>query len=193
MALGLGLVFLGYLLAYSGVKGVNPWQSFLDAFGHSDVVLPRPGEAIASDYSVGTGPGSNNPGTGATGNPRGGRTGGGTLPPSGASVTGTAPTRAFTAAVKLRFPSAIFDGIYSCRKIIPHGGGTSNEWSQHSWGNAVDFTGSAQLMTQIVNFAQANISKYSIANVIPPGSAVNAVHVDFNPPGVGTPPCAGGP
>jgi len=106
----------------------------------------------------------------------------------------TARALVFSAAVQGRFPSARFEGIYSCRHIIPHDGGGSSEWSEHAWGNAVDFGGSDQTMSNIMAFAERNKDSFGIDNIIGPGSAVDAVHVDFFPNHYGqVPPCAGGP
>lgn len=127
----------------------------------------------------------------------GGGGGGGDSGGSGGTTPAGIPltTVKFQHDIFQQFPNASFMGICSCRHIIPHDGGTSSIWSEHSWGNAIDVGGSATLMNQIMAWAQRNKAHYSINNIIGPGSAVNCVHVDFFPSHAGqTPPCAhGGP
>lgn len=98
---------------------------------------------------------------------------------------------AFSAVVKVRFPGLRSLGICSCRKIIPHSGGTSPYWSEHSWCNAEDWTGSAADMAALMAFARRNRSRFGIVNVIGPGPACNCVHIDYAPNHAGqVPPCA---
>ncbi len=106
------------------------------------------------------------------------------------------PRAAFcAAATKVRFGWAVPSGMVGvCRTIIPHDGGTSSTWSEHSWGNAFDVAGSASQMAMLMGWLEARRSFFQINNLIGPGSAVNVVHVDFLPSHAGTvPPCAGGP
>ncbi len=106
------------------------------------------------------------------------------------------PRAAFcAAATKVRFGWAVPSGMVGvCRTIIPHDGGTSSTWSEHSWGNAFDVAGSATQMATLMGWLEARRSFFAINNLIGPGSAVNVVHVDFFPSHAGTvPPCAGGP
>lgn len=173
MTAGLVLAFLAYLLIYAGVKGVHPWGPIVEAFGGQ--APPPPGGSNAPDagQSVGTGP--------VTGSAAG------QLTPEAAKAK---------AAIEQTYPDLGYLGGYNCRHIRPHDGSESDEWSEHSWGNAIDFSGPAALMRKLIVWANLphNKLRYKINNVIPPGSAVNAVHIDFFPSHAGqTPPCAGSP
>lgn len=170
MTAGLVLAFLGYMLVYAAVKNEHPWASVVRAFGGQP---PPP-------------PGSTNEAPGHS------------QAPGGAGVVQapgflTPPAQKALAAITDTYPDLAYQGGFNCRRIIPHDGGTSDEWSEHAWGNALDFTGPAVLMRKLVAWANVPHIKlrYKIANVIPPGSAVNSVHIDFVPSHTGqTPPCA---
>ena len=168
MTPGLLAVFLGVLLVDAAVRGVHPWCPILEAFGAE--CPPAPGAAA---LAVATG--------GATSTTH-----------SGVGEL-TAAAAAFHAEVTQRFPQARYLGGFSCRTIRPHDGGSSSTWSEHAWSNAVDYTGTPKIMARIGAFAQLNRNRFDVNNVIPPGSAINAVHIDFLPSHAGqTPPCAGG-
>lgn len=81
-----------------------------------------------------------------------------------------------------------------CRKIR-----RSDRWSQHAWGNALDLHGDGDTLGVLANWLEAHAAEFSIRNVCyfdrgPCNRADhrNHIHVDFNPRGIGTPPCAGG-
>jgi hypothetical protein len=92
-------------------------------------------------------------------------------------------------------------GICSCRDIA----GTSS-WSQHAYCNAEDIHGSSSTMQNVFDYLVANADKLSVANCIYNRRIWNKAggnhyydgsnphydhcHVDFNPQGSGTPPCA---
>lgn len=123
-----------------------------------------------------------------SGNGGGGGGGGGTTP-SGIPQT----TIDFQRAFERVFPSAHFLGICNCRKIIPHSGGTSSTWSEHSWGNAIDYTGSASQQNQMMAWARRNKGQFRVNNIIGPGPGCDCTHFDFFPSHAGqTPPCAHG-
>ena len=72
--------------------------------------------------------------------------------------------------------------------------GTST-WSQHAYGNAVDFMVAGEPHRQLAMFLNANRSGLDIAHLLadpyfpsPLGNHYNHVHVDFNPQWTGTPP-----
>jgi hypothetical protein len=170
MTAGLVAAFLGYLLVWAAVKGVHPWAPIVEAFG-------------------GTPPPS--PGSSGTRRPHGGPGGG---PGPGAGPGGlTMRAARCKLAIDRTYPGLDYLGGPACRKIIPHDGGTSDTWSEHAWGNAIDYGGSAELMRKLIVWANLNKVRYQINNVIPPGAAVNVVHIDFLPSHAGqVPPCAGG-
>jgi hypothetical protein len=177
---GLLLAFLGYLLVYAGIKGVHPWAPIVEAFGGT--APPPPGSRSATPDATGS------PGGGIT-EPRQGRS-------TGAGTGGlTRRAEVCKAAIEQTYPDLAYLGGPVCRKIIPHDGGESDVWSEHAWGNAIDFSGPGWLMRKLIVWANLphNKLRYGIYEVIPPGSAVNAVHIDFVPNHAGqTPPCAGG-
>jgi hypothetical protein len=172
---GLLLGFIAYLLIYAGVKGIHPWGPIVEAFG---------GQAPAPPGSRSTGPDG----------PSGGSIG--TGPTTGSAATLTDAAAKAKAAIERLYPDLHYQGGYVCRTINPHDGGTSDEWSEHAWANAIDFTGSSVLMRKLLVWANLphNRLRFKINNVIPPGSSVNSVHIDFFPSHSGqTPPCAGSP
>jgi hypothetical protein len=176
MTAGLLLAFLGYLLIYAGIKGVHPWAPVVEAFGGR--APAPPGSRSGSPESAATP--TREAGAGVTTTGEGGLT--------------RAANRC-KEAIEQTYPELEYLGGPSCRKIIPHDGGTSDQWSEHAWGNAIDFGGPAWAQRKLVVWANLphNKLRYQIANVIPAGSAVNAVHIDFFPSHTGqTPPCAGG-
>jgi hypothetical protein len=68
-------------------------------------------------------------------------------------------------------------------------------WSQHAYGNAVDFMCSGELHRQIAYFVNANRGGLDVAHLLadpyfpsPLGNHYNHVHVDFYPQWGGTPP-----
>jgi len=68
-------------------------------------------------------------------------------------------------------------------------------WSQHAYGNAVDFMCSGELHRRIAFFVDANRSGLDVAHLLadpyfpsPLGDHYNHVHVDFHPAWGGTPP-----
>ena len=175
MTAGLLLGFIAYLLIYAGVKGVHPWGPIVEAFG---------GQAPAPPGSRSTGPDGDS-GTSI-----------GTGPTTGSAATLTDAAAKAKAAIERLYPDASYLGGYSCRHIIPHDGGESDEWSEHAWANAIDFGGPTVIQRKIQVWANLphNRLRFKINNVIPAGSAVNAVHIDFFPSHAGqSPPCAGAP
>lgn len=177
MTAGLLLAFLAYLLIYAGVKNVHPWGPIVEAFG-GRAPAPPGTRSGTPDRSAGE----------AAGAIQG--------PPSAGDGTLTDPAARAKAAIEKLYPDLAYQGGWSCRHIIPHDGGTSDEWSEHAWANAIDFTGPAVLMRKLMVWANLphNRLRYKINNVVPPGSAVNSVHIDFFPAHSGqVPPCAGGP
>jgi hypothetical protein len=182
VGIALAAAFAGYLLIYAGLKGVHPWCPVVTAFGGT--CPPPPGST--SVLSTGTTRGAT-----AVAPPLvGGHVGqGGASGPGGL----TERAQAFLDAVRQRFPGAVYQGGFQCRPIIPHNGGTSDEWSEHAWGNAVDIDGPDEGTEQaIMAFAESNRFVFGVNNVIGPGSAVPSVHVDFLPSHAGqVPPCAG--
>lgn len=169
MTIGLLAAFLGVVLIDAAIRGVRPWCPLVEAFGGACEGSHDERMAMATT--------------------------GQHIAHSGSSGSGelTARAEAFRDAVERQYPQANYLGGFSCRTIRPHGGGSSDQWSEHAWANAVDFGGSADVMRRILVFANLNRNRYGINNIIPPGSAVNAVHVDFMPGHSGqTPPCAGG-
>jgi len=181
MTLGLVTGFLGILLAYSAIRDEHPWCPILQAFGKS--CPPKPGgeSPLAAMRSAGTAVAGIIPGTGS---------------PGGSTPSGlTQRAAAFKAAVEAAIPGAAANylGGLVCRMIHPHDGGTSSTVSEHAWGNAVDYGGSTQLQHRIYAFAMAGKIRFGIINIIPAGSAVDAVHVDFAPSHAGQPcPCTSG-
>lgn len=180
MTAGLILAFLGYLLVYSGIKGVHPWKPLVEAFGGQGP--PAPGT-------------DNVPG-GARTRPHGGPGGG----PGPGAGPGGLTLRAYRCklAIDQTYPDLAYLGGPDCRRIKPHDRAPkpNDPWSEHAWGNAIDYSGPAGLMAKLVVWASLPHIRlrFGINNVIPPGSAVNAVHIDFLPSHAGqTPPCAGGP
>jgi len=68
-------------------------------------------------------------------------------------------------------------------------------WSQHAYGNAVDFMCSGELHRQIAYFVNTNRGGLDVAHLLadpyfpsPLGNHYNHVHVDFYPQWGGTPP-----
>ncbi len=179
MSAGLLLAFLGYLLVYAGVKGVHPWAPIAEAFGAAPPAPPG---------GRNTGPGIN-PKTGGVGLAPGEQYG----PPT-ESTGGLTPAAAKAkAAIDQTYPDLAYLGGPSCRCIKPHDGGTSSEVSEHAWGNAIDYGGPAALMRKLIVWGNLphNRLRFKIANVIPPGAAIDAVHIDFLPSHTGQPcPCS---
>jgi hypothetical protein len=71
----------------------------------------------------------------------------------------------------------------------------TNTWSQHAYGNAVDFMCSGELHRRIAFFLDANRGGLDIAHLLadpyfpsPLGNHYGHVHVDFYPAWGGTPP-----
>jgi hypothetical protein len=174
LPLALLALFVGYLLINAGIRNEHPWAEIVQGFGGAPPGAPgiSPGQ-----------PGSITP----PGQPRGGETAGRV-----GTSSGTPAVQAFDAAVQAKFPGLFEDaGVCACRTIIPHNGGSSDNWSEHAWCNAKDYRGSAANMARLMIFANVNRRRYKLVNVIPPGTAVNVVHVDFAPSHSGqTPPCA---
>jgi hypothetical protein len=177
LPLALLALFVGYLLINAGVRNQHPWAEIVQAFGGSPPGAPgvSPGQPD-SITPPGQGPIQGPPGLG----------------PEAGTSQGTLAVQAFDRAVMAtRFGKRLTNvGVCACRTINPHSGGSSSTWSQHAWCNAKDYGGSAVAMAQLMVFANANRRRYKLANIIPPGSAINVVHVDFLPAGKGTPPCA---
>ena len=172
MTLGLVTGFLGILLAYSAIRNEHPWCPVLTAFGKP--CPPKPG---------GAGP------LAALADRAAGLVGGQAVVPG----TGQALVDAFWAAAQRKFPNVENAGVCACRHIIPHDGGTSDTWSEHSWCNAIDLRADATTMAKIMLWANVVKVKFKINNIIGPGSAVAVVHVDFLPSHAGeVPPCASG-
>lgn len=181
MTAGLVLAFLGYLLVYAGVKGVHPWAPIVEAFG---------GTAPAPPGGKNRGPGIV-PGTGGVGLAPGEQYG----PPT--EATGGLTVRAARAkeAIDRTYPDLGYLGGPSCRCIKPHDGGSSDIVSEHAWGNALDYGGPAALQRKLVVWGNLphNRIRFGINDVIPGGSEIDAVHIDFMPSHAGQPcPCAGG-
>lgn len=179
LPLGMIGAALGLLLVNAAVKGEHPFAPISRAFGLSDP--PAPGASASALV-------------------------GDTLTQVGETV-GTAVSaagdtasrvRAFKAAITDRFPGLRFAGECACRHIIPHDRAATNDepWSQHAYNvgggecNAVDYSGSDDEMRRATAWCNLNKVRFGIANVIPPGSAVNALHVDFAPNRTGDPGCS---
>lgn len=171
MTIGLVLLLAAYILIYAGVKGVHPWGPIVEAFGGK---APPP-------------PGSTSEAPGRTKQAAAG------YEPVVAAGGLTDRAAACKEAIDRQYPNLEYLGGFNCRHIIPHGGGESSEWSEHAWSNAIDYGGDAGTMRKLMVWATLNKVRFRIVNIIPPGSAVNAVHLDFAPSHTGqTPPCAGG-
>jgi hypothetical protein len=170
MTAGLVLAFLGYLLVWAAVKGVHPWAPIVEAFGGT--IPPAPGASINPQGGVGT-------------EPYGPPTQSGGLTPAALAAK---------AAIEQTYPNLTYRGGFVCRHEIPHSGQPSEDWSEHAWGNAIDFgePGQEADMRKLMVWATLNKLRYRIVNIIGPGSAVVTVHLDFAPSHDGqTPPCAG--
>lgn len=183
MTAGLLLAFLAYLLLYAGVKGVHPWGPIVESFGGK--APPPPGSKSGTPDR----PAKSGEGVGIASEPKGG----GGIGSSGL----TRNAQAAYDAIRATYPGLLYVGGPNCRRIIPHDHAPTGDepWSEHAWGNAIDFEGPAALMRKLMVWANLPHIKlrYKINNVIPPGSAVPAVHIDFFPSHTGqTPPCAGG-
>lgn len=87
------------------------------------------------------------------------------------------------------FPLLVDWGIYNCRDIA----GT-NTPSQHAWANAVDLHPLTKSYgDKAAAYIQANAGSLHIANLLwQVPDHYDHIHADFNPQGVGTPPCMGG-
>lgn len=179
MPLILLTLFTGYLLVNAAVKNEHPLASIITAFGGS--APPVPGRdplegAVEAGRQTGSPPKQGGETSGAVG-----------------TSAGTSEVQAFHAAVVDRFGDQLTSaGVCACRTIRPHSGGSSSTWSQHAWCAAEDWRGSAAAMARLMAWgSRPSIRRrYKIRNLIPPGTAINVVHVDFNPPRTGTPPCA---
>lgn len=102
------------------------------------------------------------------------------------------PTKAalkYRGDMLLHFPLLVDWGITNCRHIA---GSTS--WSQHAWGNAVDLHPLTKSYgDKAYAYVQANAARLSVAHLLwQVPDHYDHIHADFNPQGVGTPPCAGG-
>lgn len=179
MTAGLILAFLAYLLIYAGVKGQHPWGPIVEAFGGK--APPPPGTRSKTPD-----------------NPEGKGGGLATEPKGGAGIGSSGLTRAAQMcydAIRRTYPDLIYVGGFVCRQIIPHDHAPTGDepWSEHAWGNAIDFEGPPTMMRKLIVWANLpqNKLRFKINNVIPPGSAVPAVHIDFFPSHTGqVPPCA---
>jgi hypothetical protein len=79
-------------------------------------------------------------------------------------------------------------GVFACRFI--HG---TTTWSQHAWGNAVDWHASTELMDRIAAFCRSDEMRPYVSQVlwrVP--DHYDHVHVSGRPLRTGTPPCATG-
>lgn len=174
MPLALLALFVGYLLINAGIRGEHPWCEIVRAFGGS--CPPAPGVSPGQPGSIEPGPQTNiDPKTG-------GVVGGDYGPVSGA----TPAAASFWRDVSARFDVTNAGICTKCRAIIPHGVGSSNTISEHSWCNAVDVKGSAATMARVMVWANLHRRKYKIVNLIGPGTKVNVVHADFAPTHGGT-------
>lgn len=105
----------------------------------------------------------------------------------------TAPARRVSFLVQREFPDARVDSNVVCRTIA----GTTS-WSQHAWGNALDIFGPPDALERIYRGLAADRARYDVRTLCYRGRGGcttphdDHVHVDFNPKGTGTPPCAGG-
>ncbi len=88
----------------------------------------------------------------------------------------------------LKFPTLKNLGIFNCRYIR----GTTT-WSQHAWGNAVDFGGSTELLDAVADYLNTLKEK----GYIPLGTLLwrvpdhyTHIHAEGLPKMTGTPPCA---
>lgn len=184
MTAGLVLAFLGYLLVWASVKGKHPWAPVVKAFGGTPPAPP------------GTHSGTPDKSGGPAIDPDTGGVQGGTYGPQTESTGGlTHAAAAAKAAIDRTYPDLAYLGGPSCRCIRPHDGGSSSTVSEHAWGNAIDYGGPAVLQRKLLVWANLphNRLRFRINNVIPAGSAVDAVHIDFLPSHAGQPcPCSGG-
>ena len=105
-------------------------------------------------------------------------------------VAGATPAAARCIGVVFGVFGSLPIGVVAVRFIE----GTST-WSQHAYGNAVDFMCSGDLHRRIAFFLDANRSGLDIAHLLadpyfrsPLGNHYNHVHADFFPQWGGTPP-----
>lgn len=105
-------------------------------------------------------------------------------------VGGATPAAARCIGVVFSVFGALPIGVVSVRFIRE-----TDTWSQHAYGNAVDFGVSGELHRRLAFFLDANRSGLAIAHLLadpyfpsPLGDHYNHVHVDFFPQWGGTPP-----
>jgi hypothetical protein len=173
MPLALLALFAGYLLVNAAVRNEHPWCEIVRAFGGS--CPPAPGVSGSGEVT---------PGTQTPIDPKTGGIEGGTYGPGAGEAydAATPAAAAFAAEVFAKFNVSNAGICTECRTIRPHNGGSSSTISQHSFCNAVDVRGSAASMARVMVWATANRRRLHIRNLIPPGTSVNVVHADFNPP-----------
>ena len=96
-----------------------------------------------------------------------------------------------------QFPELVA-GVWNCRKISG-----SSSWSQHSWGGAGDLThrdwgystnpAHQAYLDEVAAWLQLHRTELSIWSYLwRVASHYDHIHVDFEPRGASTPPCAGG-
>jgi hypothetical protein len=105
-------------------------------------------------------------------------------------VGGATPAAARCIGVVFQVFGSMPIGVVAVRFIAE-----TTTWSQHAYGNAVDFMCAGELHRQIAYFLNANRGGLDIAHLLadpyfpsPLGNHYNHVHVDFLPAWGGTPP-----
>jgi hypothetical protein len=110
------------------------------------------------------------------------------IPPNAPS-SATPAIRAVWAAVYDRWPRAVSSaGVTVCKQIEG-----SSTWSQHSWGNAWDITGTTTTLDRVAAFLRSADLRPVVAQVlwrVP--DHYGHIHVSGRPMFSGVPPCAGG-
>lgn len=125
------------------------------------------------------------------------------IPPYPSSIMTDSARKSWVDVFKQPQFSGLGDiGAFNCRVVE----GTS-EYSDHSWGNAIDFTGSSNLLQTLRDYLEKNAGKLNVKYVIYNRQISTAgknrraytgsdphilhLHVDFYPSPTGNPPCAG--
>lgn len=175
MWLAIPVAVVAYSLIYAGIKGVHPWCPFLEAFGGT--CPPPPGS---------TSPLAQMPPQGGGAPPPGGGSGGG-------DGSGSTPNNnTARAQIEAEFPDLIDLGHgVCCKKLGTSGCSTPGPpWSQHAWGNAVDYRVPSGQMAELVAWVTIHVA--CLGHILPNEPGPGLIHIDFTPQGLGTPPCAGG-
>lgn len=108
----------------------------------------------------------------------------------GPAPTGTARVKKVWRWVYGWCPKGTTLGVWNCRKIAG-----STKWSEHAWGDALDFThpGYPESLMPVKRALMARKGRFDITRVIGPDNNSahhNHLHIDVDPDHFGTPPCA---